>query len=37
MEYAKEVAESVDLLKHLREIVDAVKKAGIQVFFVISS
>lgn len=32
--YAKEVAESVGLLKHLREIVDAVRKVGIQVFFV---
>lgn len=31
---AKEVAESVNMLEHLREIVAAVRKSGIQVFFV---
>ncbi len=32
--HAKEVAEAVNLLSHLREIVDAARQAGIQVFFV---
>ncbi|QGQ94116.1 cysteine hydrolase [Paenibacillus psychroresistens] len=32
--YAKEVAESVNLLSHLQEIVAAVRHSGIQVFFV---
>ncbi|AIQ12259.1 isochorismatase family cysteine hydrolase [Paenibacillus durus] len=32
--YAKEVAESVNMLEHLKEIVEAVRKSGIQVFFV---
>ncbi|MFE4709244.1 isochorismatase family cysteine hydrolase [Paenibacillus sp. NPDC056722] len=31
---AKEVADSVNLLEHLKEIVNAVREAGIQVFFV---
>lgn len=32
--HAREVAESVNLLSHLREIVDAARRSGIQVFFV---
>ncbi|WP_312115195.1 hypothetical protein [Brevibacillus reuszeri] len=31
---AKEVADSVNLLEHLKEILNAVRGAGIQVFFV---
>jgi nicotinamidase-related amidase len=31
---AKEVAEAVNLLSHLRAIVDAARQAGMQVFFV---
>jgi nicotinamidase-related amidase len=32
--FVKEVAEAVDLLTHLRQIVTATREAGIQVFFV---
>jgi len=32
--FAKEVAEAVNLLSHLRAIVDAARQAGMQVFFV---
>lgn len=32
--YAKEVAESVNMLAHLRLIMDTVRNSGIQVFFV---
>lgn len=32
--HAKEVAESVNLLEHLKKIVSAVREAGIRVFFV---
>ncbi|MBA2117857.1 cysteine hydrolase family protein [Bremerella alba] len=32
--YAKEVAESVNMLAHLRSIMDAVREVGTQVFFV---